>query len=73
VSDGKIEKDANIRLLRDDAVMFSGKISSLKRFKDDARDVSSGLECGVGLQNYNDIKPGDRLEVYRLLEEKAEL
>jgi translation initiation factor IF-2 len=73
VSDGKIEKDANIRLLRDDAVIFSGKISSLKRFKDDARDVSSGLECGVGLQNYNDIKPGDTLEVYRLEEEKAEL
>jgi translation initiation factor IF-2 len=73
VSDGKIEKDANIRLLRDDAVIFSGKISSLKRFKDDARDVSSGLECGVGLQNYNDIKPGDTLEVYRLEEETAEL
>ena len=73
VSDGKIEKDANVRLLRDDAVIFSGKISSLKRFKDDARDVSSGLECGVGLQNYNDMKPGDILEVYRLLEEKAEL
>lgn len=73
VSDGKIEKDANVRLLRDDAVIFSGKISSLKRFKDDARDVSSGLECGVGLQNYNDMKPGDTLEVYRLLEEKAEL
>ena len=73
VSDGKIEKDANVRLLRDNAVIFSGKISSLKRFKDDAKDVSSGLECGVGLQNYNDIKPGDTLEVYRLEEEKAEL
>jgi len=73
VSDGKIERDANVRLLRDDAVIFNGKISSLKRFKDDAKDVSAGLECGVGLQNYNDMKPGDILEVYKLEEEKAEL
>lgn len=73
VSDGKIERDANVRLLRDDAIVYNGKISSLKRFKDDAKDVSSGLECGVGLQNYNDMKPGDILEVYKLEEEKAEL
>jgi translation initiation factor IF-2 len=73
VSDGKIERDANVRLLRDDAVIFNGKISSLKRFKDDAKDVSAGLECGVGLQNYNDMKPGDILEVYKLEEGKAEL
>ncbi|MBN1227645.1 MAG: translation initiation factor IF-2 [Deltaproteobacteria bacterium] len=73
VSDGKIERDANVRLLRDDAVIFNGKISSLKRFKDDAKDVSAGLECGVGLQNYNDMKPGDILEIYKLEEEKAEL
>jgi translation initiation factor IF-2 len=73
VTDGKIERDSNVRLLRDDVVVFNGKISSLKRFKEDVKDVSSGLECGVGLEDYNDIKPGDVLEVYRLEEMKQEL
>jgi len=73
VTDGKVERGANVRLLRDDVVIFDGKISSLKRFKDDVKDVSSGFECGVGLENYNDIKPGDVLEVYTLEETKAEL
>ncbi|TET93980.1 MAG: translation initiation factor IF-2 [Desulfobacteraceae bacterium] len=73
VTDGKIERAANVRLLRDDVVIFDGNISSLKRFKDDVKDVSSGFECGVGLENYNDIKPGDVLEFYTLEEMKVEL
>jgi len=73
VTDGRIEKGANVRLLRDDVVMFDGKISSLKRFKDDAKDVSSGFECGAGLENYDDMKPGDVLEVYTLEETEPEL
>ncbi|MFO8163608.1 MAG: translation initiation factor IF-2 [Thermodesulfobacteriota bacterium] len=73
VTDGKIERGAKARLLRDDVVVFDGNLSSLKRFKDDAKEVSSGFECGVGLENYNDIKPGDVFEFYTLEEMKAEL
>lgn len=73
VIDGRIERGAKARLLRDDVVIFDGNINSLKRFKDDVKDVSSGFECGLGLENYNDIKPGDVLEVYTLEEMKAEL
>ena len=73
VTDGKIERGAKVRLLRDDVVIFDGNLSSLKRFKDDVKDVSSGLECGVGLENYNDIKPGDVFEFYTLEEMKVEL
>jgi len=73
VTDGRIERGAKVRLLRDDVVVFNGKISSLKRFKDDVKDVPSGFECGVGLENYDDIKPGDVLEVYTLEEIKPEL
>jgi len=73
VSDGKIERAANVRLLRDEVVIYNGKVSSLKRFKDDVKDVPSGFECGVGLENYDDIKPGDVLEVYTVEETKPEL
>jgi len=64
VSDGVIKRDAEIRLLRDNVVVFKGKISSLKRFKDDAREVSSGMECGIGIANYNDVKVGDQIEAF---------
>ena len=73
VTDGKIERNAKVRLLRDEVVMFDGQIGSLRRFKDDAKEVSSGFECGVGIESYNDIKPGDVLEVYVVEETKAEL
>jgi translation initiation factor IF-2 len=73
VTDGKVERNAKVRLLRDDVVVFDGQIGSLKRFKDDAKEVLAGFECGVGIENYNDIKPGDVLEVYVLEETKAEL
>ncbi len=66
VADGHVLRNSNVRLLRDDVVVFDGKISSLKRFKEDVREVQRGYECGIGLENYQDIKPGDVLEVYEL-------
>jgi translation initiation factor IF-2 len=68
VLDGKITRNSNIRLLRNDVVVHEGEVSSLKRFKDDAREVMSGYEAGLGLTNYNDIKEGDLLEAYILKE-----
>ena len=62
VADGKIARNAGVRLLRDGVVVYTGKISSLKRFKDDAREVVKGNECGVGLENFNDVKIGDIIE-----------
>ena len=64
IQDGKIARNAQIRVVRDGVVIFEDKISSLKRFKDDAREVASGYECGVGLDKFNDIKVGDILEAF---------
>ncbi len=64
IQDGKITRQAQIRVLRDSVVIFEDKISSLKRFKDDVREVNSGYECGVGLEKFNDIKVGDVLEAF---------
>ena len=64
IQDGKIARNAQIRVVRDGVVIFEDKISSLKRFKDDAREVASGYECGVGLDKFNDIKIGDILEAF---------
>ena len=64
VQDGKVTRTANVRLLRDNVVVHTGKVSSLKRFKDDASEVKSGLECGIGIANYNDVKPGDVIEFF---------
>ena len=73
VTDGKVDRKAKIRLLRDDVVVFDGKIASLRRFKEDAKEVLSGYECGIGLENFNDVKPGDIFEVYEVDEVAAEL
>lgn len=64
VTDGKLTRNARLRLLRDGVVIHDGKFLSLKRFKDDAKEVSSGLECGIGIENFNDIKEGDIIEAY---------
>ena len=64
IQDGKISRNAQIRVVRDGIVIFEDKISSLKRFKDDAREVAAGYECGVGLEKFNDIKVGDVLEAF---------
>jgi translation initiation factor IF-2 len=66
VSDGKILRNASARLVRDHVVVYNGKVASLRRFKEDAREVASGYECGVGLENYQDVKVGDIIEVYEM-------
>jgi translation initiation factor IF-2 len=65
VTDGTVERGANVRLLRDNVVIHEGKLSQLKRFKDDAREVSAGQECGMAFENYQDMKVGDVIECYR--------
>jgi translation initiation factor IF-2 len=64
VGDGKVNRSAQVRLLRDNVVIHTGKVSSLKRFKDDASEVKAGLECGIGIAGYNDVKPGDVIEFF---------
>jgi len=73
VTDGNIKRDNNIRVLRDSVVIYDGKIESLKRFKDDVKEVQSGYECGIGIANFNDIKVGDTFEIYYFEETKQEL
>ena len=73
VTDGKIERGQLLRLIRDGIVTYEGKNSSLRRFKDDVKEVQSGYECGIGIENYNDIKVGDVIECYYLEEIKPEL
>jgi translation initiation factor IF-2 len=68
VTDGKIERGQNLRLLRDGIVTYEGKNSSLRRFKDDVKEVKAGYECGIGIENFNDIKVGDTIECYYLEE-----
>ena len=68
VTEGKIVRNADIRLVRDGIVIHEGKISSLKRFKDDAKEVAGGYECGIGIENYNDIKEGDVIECFHMVE-----
>ncbi|MEG0829817.1 MAG: translation initiation factor IF-2 [Anaerovoracaceae bacterium] len=68
VTDGKILRNASVRLVRDGIVIHEGKISSLKRFKDDAKEVAHGFECGIGIENYNDIKEGDIIECFHMEE-----
>jgi translation initiation factor IF-2 len=64
VLDGLIKRDSDVRLLRDNVLVFTGKVSSLKRFKDDASEVRNGMECGIGIHNYNDVKKGDIIEAF---------
>jgi translation initiation factor IF-2 len=64
VVDGRVNRSAQVRLLRDNVVIHTGKVASLKRFKDDASEVKAGSECGIGIANYNDLKPGDVIEFF---------
>lgn len=73
VIEGLIKRNLPVRLLRDRVVVFEGEISSLKRFKDDASEVRHGLECGIALKNYNDIKVGDEIEAYEKIQVKRSL
>jgi translation initiation factor IF-2 len=69
VTDGKITRKSQIRILRDSIVIFEDNIQSLRRFKDDVKEVATGYECGIGLEKFNDIKEGDVLEAYEMIEE----
>ena len=73
VVDGKINRNNPVRVIRDGVVTYDGEIDSLKRFKDDVKEVQSGYECGISIKNYNDIKVGDELESYTVVEEKRKL
>jgi translation initiation factor IF-2 len=73
VTDGSIKRDAEVRLLRDNVQVFKGKIGSLRRFKDDAREVTNGMECGIAIAGYGDIKVGDVIEAFATQQVAAEL
>jgi translation initiation factor IF-2 len=73
VLEGSIKRNNPVRVLRDNVVIFEGKLDSLRRFKDDANEVKAGLECGIGVKNYNDIKVGDQIEVFEVVETKRTL
>ncbi|MDD5930759.1 MAG: translation initiation factor IF-2 [Spirochaetales bacterium] len=68
VSEGIVRRTSSVNLVREGIVLFTGKISSLKRFKDDVKEVSTGYECGIGLENWQDIQVGDRLEIFEIVE-----
>jgi len=73
VQDGLIKRDSEVRLLRDNVVVFKGKVGSLRRFKDDAKEVTSGMECGISIANYGDIKAGDVIEAFATTRVAAEV
>jgi translation initiation factor IF-2 len=66
VTDGKVERGANVRLIRDNVVVHEGKLSTLKRFKDEVREVPAGQECGMAFEKYEDMRAGDVIECYRV-------
>ena len=73
VTDGKIQRNASARVVREGVVIYTGKIASLRRFKDDVKEVLTGYECGIGVENFNDLKIGDNLEAFVMLEVEATL
>jgi len=64
VTEGAVKRNNPIRVLRDNVVIYEGELESLRRFKDDVAEVKAGMECGIGVKNYNDVKVGDQIEVY---------
>jgi translation initiation factor IF-2 len=73
VIDGYVKRNLPIRVLRENVVIFEGQLESLRRFKEDAAEVKMGMECGIGVKNYNDVKAGDQIEVFERIEIKREL
>jgi translation initiation factor IF-2 len=73
VTDGKVERGANVRLIRDNVVIHEGKLSTLRRFKDEVKEVQGGQECGMGFENYHDLRKGDIIECFRVEEVKRSL
>jgi translation initiation factor IF-2 len=73
VTDGTISRNSKVRLIRDGVVIYTGDLGSLKRYKDDVKDVQKGYECGLNIANYNDIKVGDVVEAFKQVEVKKTL
>jgi len=73
VSDGLMRRGARCRLIRDGVQIFDSRFASLKRFKDDVREVQTGFECGIGIEGFNDVKVGDVIEAYEIQEQRAQL
>jgi translation initiation factor IF-2 len=73
VVDGFVKRNLPIRVLRNNVVIYEGQLESLRRFKDDVNEVKMGMECGIGVKNYNDVKEGDQIEVFERIEVKREL
>ncbi|HEB56513.1 MAG TPA: translation initiation factor IF-2 [Gammaproteobacteria bacterium] len=73
VTEGVVKRHSPIRVLRDNVVIYEGELESLRRFKDDVNEVKQGMECGIGVKNYNDVKPGDQIEVFEMIEVQREL
>ncbi len=73
VSEGVIQKDQPIRVLRDNIVIYEGELESLRRFKEDVKEVKSGVECGIGVKDYNDVREGDQIEVFKRIEVKRNI
>jgi translation initiation factor IF-2 len=73
VTEGKVERGAHVRLVRDNVVIHEGKLATLKRFKDEVKEVQAGQECGMGFENYHDLKAGDSIECFRVEEVKRTL
>ena len=73
IQDGHVRRGCMLRLLRDSSIVFEGPISSLRRFKDDVREVQTGFECGIGIEAFNDIKVGDVIEAYEIEEVRQTL
>ncbi len=73
VTEGVVKRNNPIRVLRDNVVIYEGELESLRRFKDDVNEVKQGMECGIGVKNYNDVKPGDQIEVFEMIEVQREL
>lgn len=68
VTEGNIKRHNPIRVLRDNVVIYEGELESLRRFKDDVNEVRNGMECGIGVKNYNDVRVGDMIEVFEIIE-----
>jgi translation initiation factor IF-2 len=68
VIEGIVKRSAPIRVLRDNVVIYEGELELLRRFKDDVQEVRNGMECGIGVKNYNDVRSGDQIEVFETIE-----
>jgi len=73
VKEGKLTRTAKVRVIRDGIVIYTGKLGSLKRFKDDVKEVASGFDCGLNIDGFNDVKIGDIIEAYTIVEIKRKL